>query len=956
MNSLTFTETKRTKATNLIQPGSDNPACRGKRPEEEPRPSGGAEFFRAIFENAPVGLCVSGLDARFLYVNGTLAKMLGYSAEELIGSSWTTLTHPDDVELSLGTKDQLLKEGSAFLELEKRYLHRSGAIVWVRMKIALARDSSGSPLYFVVQIEDITEHKRANEKLRESEDRFRMIADSCPSMMWATGADGTVQFFNKACRDFGGTEYTEDEGRQRHLPVHPEDAPEFAAVFNRAIKEQSNFRIEARAQRADGVWRLLGWWAKPRISPSGEFLGHIGLCADITERIQAEQARQFELSLIQSIQSETLEGILVVNQAGIIVSYNKRFLEIWKLDESQSIGPQSNSFIGSEDAALMALIFAHLEDPDFFAKRLRELSGHPDEVNHDEIRLKDGRTLEQHSTGLKNPEGMYLGRVWFFRDITAHKEAERKYRGIFDNAVIGIFQSTPDGRTLSVNPYMASIYGYDSPQEMIDLNSDIARQCYVDSTRREEFKQLLEELGCVTNFECENYRKDGSKFWVSMSAIAIRENGVVIRYEGMSQDITARMLMENALRETEQRYRGIFDNAMIGIYQGAPDGHLVSMNPAMASIFGYESPAEMIASVSDITGQLYVDPKRREQFVRTMEELGVVQHFELEVVRKDGNKIWLDIAARAVRENGVVILHEGMCEDITERKLLQEQLLQAQKLESVGQLAAGIAHEINTPTQYIGDNVRFLRDAFRDMGGLLTNYERMLAAAQANALSSETLREVEAAAKSADAPYLMEEIPKAIDQTLEGVTRVSRIVGAMREFSHPGAKEKVPTDLNHAIENTLTVARNEWKYVAEMETEFDPSLPQISCLPGEFNQVILNLIVNAAHAIGDAIKKDGSEKGKIRVQTQSCADWAEIHIQDSGTGIPEKVRNRVFDPFFTTKEIGKGTGQGLAIARSVIVDKHGGSIHFETEEGKGTTFIIRLPYDGRALGAKAVAA
>jgi signal transduction histidine kinase len=242
------------------------------------------------------------------------------------------------------------------------------------------------------------------------------------------------------------------------------------------------------------------------------------------------------------------------------------------------------------------------------------------------------------------------------------------------------------------------------------------------------------------------------------------------------------------------------------------------------------------------------------------------------------------------------------------------------------------------------------------MGGLLTNYERMLAAAQANALSSETLREVEAAAKSADAPYLMEEIPKAIDQTLEGVTRVSRIVGAMREFSHPGAKEKVPTDLNHAIENTLTVARNEWKYVAEMETEFDPSLPQISCLPGEFNQVILNLIVNAAHAIGDAIKKDGSEKGKIRVQTQSCADWAEIHIQDSGTGIPEKVRNRVFDPFFTTKEIGKGTGQGLAIARSVIVDKHGGSIHFETEEGKGTTFIIRLPYDGRALGAKAVAA
>jgi signal transduction histidine kinase len=156
-------------------------------------------------------------------------------------------------------------------------------------------------------------------------------------------------------------------------------------------------------------------------------------------------------------------------------------------------------------------------------------------------------------------------------------------------------------------------------------------------------------------------------------------------------------------------------------------------------------------------------------------------------------------------------------------------------------------------------------------------------------------------------------------------------------------------DLNRAIESTLTVARNEWKYVAEMETDYDPSLPMVSCLPGEFNQAILILIVNAAHAIADAIGKDSQEKGKIRVQTRNCPEWNEVRIQDTGSGIPEKIRARIFDPFFTTKEIGKGTGQGLAIARSVIVDKHGGTIHFETEEGKGTTFIIRLPRDGKTL-------
>jgi signal transduction histidine kinase len=229
-------------------------------------------------------------------------------------------------------------------------------------------------------------------------------------------------------------------------------------------------------------------------------------------------------------------------------------------------------------------------------------------------------------------------------------------------------------------------------------------------------------------------------------------------------------------------------------------------------------------------------------------------------------------------------------------------------------------------------------------------------AAKSDTLSGSAVAEIEAAVKSTDSEYLLEEIPRAIEQTLEGVTRVATLVSAMKEFSHPDTKEKVPLDLNRSINSTITVARNEWKYVSDLETDFDATLPLISCLPGEFNQVILNLIVNASHAIAEVTKNGGPAKGKITVQTRNCAEWAEIRIQDSGTGIPEKVRARIFDPFFTTKEIGKGTGQGLAIARSVVVDKHGGSIHFETEEGKGTTFVVRLPYDGKPLSTKAVAA
>ena len=320
-------------------------------------------------------------------------------------------------------------------------------------------------------------------------------------------------------------------------------------------------------------------------------------------------------------------------------------------------------------------------------------------------------------------------------------------------------------------------------------------------------------------------------------------------------------------------------------------------------------------------------------------------------LEKNGTTRFLGLNAIPLNTDGAAgILVVGA--DITDRLTLEHQLLQAQKLESVGQLAAGIAHEINTPTQYIGDNVRFLKEAFHDLEGVRASYERLLAAAQNNAVSGETVQEVMDRLQHADANYLFEEIPKAIDQSLEGVTRVAKIVGAMKEFSHPGTKDKTQLDLNHAIECTLTVARNEWKYVAELETEFDPSLPRIACQPGEFNQVILNLIVNAAHAIADVVGKDGSKKGTIKVQTRNCKDWAEIRIHDTGTGIPDSVRARVFDPFFTTKEIGKGTGQGLAIARSVVVDKHGGTIHFETAEGRATTLVIRLPKEGKALTAR----
>ncbi len=272
-------------------------------------------------------------------------------------------------------------------------------------------------------------------------------------------------------------------------------------------------------------------------------------------------------------------------------------------------------------------------------------------------------------------------------------------------------------------------------------------------------------------------------------------------------------------------------------------------------------------------------------------------------------------------------------------------LRQAQKLEAIGQLAAGIAHEINTPTQFIGDNTTFLRDAYKDAFALIERLsDRLATIAASPGKGAEEAQGALADLEGADLGYLREEIPKAIQQSLEGVSRISKIVKAMKDFSHPGGDSKTLTNLHQAIESTITVSRNEWKYAANLVTDFDPEMPPVPCFPSEFNQVILNLVVNAAHAIESATGgRHSGVLGQITVRTRARRDEVEIDVSDTGTGISKAVQARMFEPFYTTKPVGKGSGQGLAIAHAVIVEKHQGRIEVHSEVGQGTTFTIYLP-------------
>ncbi|MFQ5753213.1 MAG: PAS domain S-box protein, partial [bacterium] len=510
-----------------------------------------------------------------------------------------------------------------------------------------------------------------------------------------------------------------------------------------------------------------------------------------------------------------------------------------------------------------------------------------------------------------------------------------------DNMQDGVF-IIQDSKMQFVNEAFAKMLGYTVEQIIgMDFRELVAPEDLNLVTERYFRKQTA--ANASKDFEFCMLTRDGkTRVIVNMNLGLIMYHDKVASI-GTVKDITERKQAEEALQRAHadtQQLLSAISSILIGV---GPDDRITRWNEAAENTFGIMA--------TEVVGKPFLDCGINWDWIKVLAPISKcrdkVQSTRLDDIRftrRDYKEGFLDVTINPVVSDSNE--HAGyllLAAEITERKNLESQLAQAQKLKSIGQLAAGIAHEINTPIQYVGDNTRFLQDAFDDFNHLMGKFHKLLMAVKKERVTEELLQELENALQDADMEYLLNEIPIAIQQSEEGVERVANIVRAMKEFSHPGGEEKRAINMNKAIESTITVARNEWKYVAEMVTDFDPSLPLVPCLPGDINQVILNLIINAAHTISEVQRDGGKGKGTITIRTRKIENWVEIRVSDTGKGIPEEVRQKVFDPFFTTKDVGRGTGQGLAISHAVIVEKHGGTITFETEINKGTTFIIRLP-------------
>lgn len=663
----------------------------------------------------------------------------------------------------------------------------------------------------------------------------------------------------------------------------------------------------------------------------------------LDDRLRLQKELEQMLGYMENILENSPDGISIVDEHGRFTLWNKAAEEVYGYTFEELKGKHAFD------------LYSDKSELDAMLKELRVKDG----VKRYPIfmKKKDGTiaAFELSLSLLKDDTNRTLGSVGVARDITERKRAEetllaseRRFREVLENIHLLAVSLDTEGHITFCNDFFLNLTGW-KREEVIGKDwfevfvptesRNVLRTTYLRGIALGEIKSHYEdEIASCFDKRC----------LIAWSATLLRDPaGKVIGATMIGRDIGEGRRMEMELRKASAEMELLIASIPSILIELSGEDRVIGWNSAAVRTFGLATDDVMGRTLRECAPK-WDWKKISGSLLECRSRMAPVRADDVSFVRADGMEGLLSITVSPVINEvdsppALILLGD----DITEHRLLERQLAQAQKLESIGQLAAGIAHEINTPTQYMGDNTRFLMSAFSDLDRLVEEYGAVADAIKAGEPVDEMLRRMKDAEDEADLDYLKAEIPRAIEQSLEGVERVGKIVCAMKEFSHPGAAEKTAVDINRAIESTITVARNEWKYVADMIVDLDHTLPPVACLPGEFNQVVLNIIINAAHAIGDVVKNKENAKGTITVQTQNLGDCVKICISDTGTGIPEQIRSRIFDPFFTTKEVGRGSGQGLAIAYDVIVKKHGGRISFDTEVGNGTTFHIWLPMEAK---------
>ena len=903
------------------------------------------ETYRNLVANLPGVVYTRGANGELQFLDSKIESLTGYTAEELSsgGMRWRQAMVEEDVDMVKRVFGQAILGRQGFI-VEYRIRRRDGEVVWVQDRGAPVFSDEGRFHHVDGVLFDVTSTKTMERQLLAAKDEWERTFDAVPDLIALIGADFRIKRINRSMAERLGR--TADEcvgGRCYEVVKGVEDICLDCPQLREDTAGLSSTR-EIHDERLGGDFLAT---ETPYFDSEGGWLGRILMYRDITRLKEAERDR-YETHRDLCLLLESISSMLIcLDGEGRITRWNQAAEKAVGLVESEAVGRRIDDALlgaGWEQLRLCLsdvrkqgtpvqlhdfAVFSHQGEAEYYDVILNPVFS--SEGGPSELLILANNTTERKRAEDQNKENLHF------------------LQALMDAIPNPIYYKNKDLIFQGCNKAFESMIGKE--------RNDIIGRIFADFSSEETGllfrdwdRKLLHEEG-VQIFETQMRMRDGKEHEILLNKALYRDRrGRAAGIVGVMQDISERKSAERSLREAHAEIQELLA-AIPSILIGLTSENLVfRWNRAAEEAFGIEEKEVLGKSFSECPIALDLDVMEK-NLLRCGRDGGPVRNEQVNFTNPQGKQGVLSIVVTPVEMGGG--LSKGilvMGNDITDQIRLERQLAQAQKLESIGQLAAGIAHEINTPTQFVTHNMSFLQEAFSGLILLLDKYQELRDNLDDREAMRTALDQVDDVARDIDLEFLMEEVPSSLEETLDGLKRVSSIVLAMKNFSHPGTDEKTFSDINASISNTITVSRNEWKYVADMETDPDVTIPLVPCYVGELNQVILNLIVNASQAIGEMSNKYKGYKGLIRIKTENLGGECEISVTDNGGGIPEGIKDRIFDPFFTTKEVGKGTGQGLSLAHAVIVERHHGKIWCETESGVGTTFRIRLPYESDRNG------
>jgi PAS domain S-box-containing protein len=745
--------------------------------------------------------------------------------------------------------DEILRKG------KKEFVYHLDACGKIYESHASPFKNPDGTISIIEVLTDITERKKAEQALKESERRFRDFFENANDAIFMMDVKtGQLLDANKEAERLTGRSKEEIIGRHRSELYPPAKAEYYEEKFRLHTQKGQTAGFEGEVLAKDG--RIVPVYINANLlkSPKGEVI--LGIFRDISGYKKAEEKITEERNKLATILANIGEGVNIV-RSDYTVKYQNKFV----LDRfGDLIGNKCyKGFTGSQYPCEGCPIKSTIEN---------------NSTQSVELKGRDGKYYELFFAPLKNPDGD-VDALEVVRDITETKKVQEKIAflaGIVDHASESVVATDQNGKIIYVNPATEKIYEY-TAEELIGKELEIINaELYRERIQKEIYEAAL--CGEVWQGELLNRRKDGKVFYVSTSVSKmVDKNGDFIALVWFQRNITQRR------RYQEEMIR-------------------IEKEKAETLRILHENEAAINKSLSRAKKELL--EKNLELEKRT---------FELEAEKKRLKEAYVKL------------------------NQMQTQLLQSEKLASLGQLAAGVAHEMNNPIGFVNSNLGTLSDYVKDIKKLLEKYEKMKKTIKEDKSKKKLSQEIDELKKQINLDFLLEDFDKVISESQDGSQRVKSIVENLRDFSHVGKGKSEFADINKGIESTSNIVRNELKYKAEVIKEYG-DIPQIECLPQQLNQVFMNLLVNAAQAI--------PTHGQIRIKTYQEGNNIIIEISDTGVGIPKEMIPRIFEPFFTTKEVGKGTGLGLSVAYGII-QKHNGRIEVESEVNKGTTFRIILP-------------